>query len=76
MRSTSGKLRENTGLFVDGSDGRLSLRVRKGDPAPDSSGSPNEGATFASFKDPVIGGSLVEYAFIGKLVGKGHHLRE
>jgi hypothetical protein len=69
MRSIYGTGSKGSGLFVDGGDGRLSLRVRQGDLAPDSSGSPIEGATFALFKDPVIGSSPVEYAFIGKLAG-------
>jgi hypothetical protein len=52
MRALSGTGAEGSGLFVDGDEGRLSLRVRNGDPAPDSFGSPIEGATFISFKDP------------------------
>jgi hypothetical protein len=71
MRAIDGTNLKGSALFVDGADGRLSFRVRKGDPAPISSASPIEGATFTSFKDPVIGGSPMEYAFIGKLAGKG-----
>jgi uncharacterized repeat protein (TIGR02543 family) len=69
MQSVGSKLTSDTGIFVDGTEGRLALRVRKGDQAPDPSASPVAGPTFVSFKDPVIGGSPVEYAFLGRLTG-------
>jgi hypothetical protein len=69
MESATGKVSGNSGIFVDSAEGRLDLRVRKGDNAPDPSASPEAGATFKSLSDPVIGGSPVEYAFHGKLSG-------
>jgi hypothetical protein len=69
MRSIGSKITSDSGIFVDSTDGRLDLRVRKGDEAPDPSASPVAKATFQGFKDPVIGGSPVEFAFAGKLSG-------
>jgi uncharacterized repeat protein (TIGR02543 family) len=73
LASASGEVSSKTGagIFVGLKGEPLLLGVRQGDSATDASGSPLDGVSFASFKDPVIGGSPVEFAFIGKVKGNG-----